>query len=492
MMTHDTVSGARRRGGVRAVDADRVLRLALAASGWTFLAALISAPIVHGGNVPLAWGLNAALFGGLLAVLAVSGSARRHRRGMGASGLGWLLPAGAVVLVWSLVQAASWTPSVLAHEAWSAVRAISGADVAGTISAEPRLTQLATLRLGGVFAAFLCAFMLASDRVWARRILLAVAVAGLSQAVYAMFATTMPGDGTGTARAIVTGTFVNRNHFAIYLGIGIVAAWALLLRQGRRVFRDHGLGGSRELAARAVDIASLGGVAFLFLAPMATALVLTTSRAGIALATLAVTGMTAIVMRWAGRSAMPTVVALLLLLLAGGAGLLHAHAALLEHRIDAGSVAADIEPRLDAARITMTAIADRPLLGHGHGTFPRIFASFRDGSLPLAGRWDEAHNVILETLLELGVPAGGLLVVLVVMVGVRCLKGVITRRRDQELPAAAVAVLTIVGLHALIDFSLQLQGIAITVAAVCGMGLAQSRPTRGKPFATTAFGRAAP
>jgi hypothetical protein len=55
--------------------------------------------------------------------------------------------------------------------------------------------------------------------------------------------------------------------------------------------------------------------------------------------------------------------------------------------------------------------------------------------------------------------------------------GVFQRRRDGIYPAIAVAATVLVGVHAVVDFSLQIPAVAVTYAAILGMGVAQSFST---------------
>jgi O-antigen ligase len=121
---------------------------------------------------------------------------------------------------------------------------------------------------------------------------------------------------------------------------------------------------------------------------------------------------------------------------------------------------------------------DRPLLGYGYGTFANAFPRYRDQAVWPDMRWTEAHNSYLEALLGLGVPVGLVLFASLATIVVRCARGIVTRKRDRLAPIAALAATFIVSLHALIDFSIQMEGIALTYAALLGAGFAQSWTTR--------------
>ena len=53
-----------------------------------------------------------------------------------------------------------------------------------------------------------------------------------------------------------------------------------------------------------------------------------------------------------------------------------------------------------------------------------------------------------------------------------------TRQENVTVPRVAVAAAFLVGVHALVDFSLQIQAVALTFMAVLGAGVAQSASSR--------------
>jgi hypothetical protein len=53
-----------------------------------------------------------------------------------------------------------------------------------------------------------------------------------------------------------------------------------------------------------------------------------------------------------------------------------------------------------------------------------------------------------------------------------------TRKENAIIPAVGASVSVLVGSHALVDFSLQLQAVAITYMALLGVGVAQSESSR--------------
>ena len=90
-----------------------------------------------------------------------------------------------------------------------------------------------------------------------------------------------------------------------------------------------------------------------------------------------------------------------------------------------------------------------------------------------------AHNDYLEMTLELGVPASLCFFLTLFALALHCAHGAFTRRRDAVLPALGFAACTLVGAHALVDFSMQLPAVAATFALVLGAATAQSRRSGG-------------
>jgi hypothetical protein len=60
----------------------------------------------------------------------------------------------------------------------------------------------------------------------------------------------------------------------------------------------------------------------------------------------------------------------------------------------------------------------------------------------------------------------------------RCMKAATLRQENATIPAVAASVGFLVGVHSLVDFSLQIQAVALTFAALLGAGVAQSASSR--------------
>ena len=53
-----------------------------------------------------------------------------------------------------------------------------------------------------------------------------------------------------------------------------------------------------------------------------------------------------------------------------------------------------------------------------------------------------------------------------------------TRQENEMIPCVAAGICFLVGAHSLVDFSLQIEAIAVTFMAVLGAGVAQSQSSR--------------
>jgi hypothetical protein len=122
---------------------------------------------------------------------------------------------------------------------------------------------------------------------------------------------------------------------------------------------------------------------------------------------------------------------------------------------------------------TATAIADHWPLGAGFGAFPDVFPAYRNVDCAgVFGIWDHAHDFFLEGLLGFGLPFVGAAALVYAALGAALVRGVTVRRRLRFLPVAGLAALVLVTLHAIVDFSLQIPGVAVYVAAAIAAAVA--------------------
>ncbi|HZB92922.1 MAG TPA: hypothetical protein VE397_15855, partial [Stellaceae bacterium] len=123
--------------------------------------------------------------------------------------------------------------------------------------------------------------------------------------------------------------------------------------------------------------------------------------------------------------------------------------------------------------------------------FEFAFPGFRDGTLAPYGRWEYAHNDWLEALFTLGVPAGLLLWFAVAWILARCGKAALSRGPMSLYGAIALSAGVLAITHSLVDFVLQIQGFALPLTGILGIGVAQSWPRTEEPPLTTSRGASA-
>jgi O-antigen ligase len=353
----------------------------------------------------------------------------------------------------------------------------------GSISVNRELTSLALLRLVTAASAFWIAMQLCRDASRANFLLKSVAAISCAYAAYGLFAVAFtpgrvlwvksPFPRTGFA----TSTFINPNSFAAYAGMGLVVFCGLILGLFRNELRAAG-GSLRFRIATFIEVtgqkgAVLLGGAFVTL----VALLLSQSRGGNLSTALGlfVFGALALKTRKQGFGKAAIIVFGALLVVLVGLVFLAFGGAVADRIMQQG---VHDSSRMAIYMITMRSILDAPLLGFGYGTFADVFPMFRDQSLGTFDTWQMAHSTYLEVFQGLGLVFGSMLVASIVLLALRCLKGAVTRQENEAIPCVAVAVAVLVGVHSLIDFSLQIQAVGVTFMALLGAGVAQSKSSR--------------
>ncbi|WP_416899851.1 MAG: O-antigen ligase family protein [Minwuia sp.] len=128
---------------------------------------------------------------------------------------------------------------------------------------------------------------------------------------------------------------------------------------------------------------------------------------------------------------------------------------------------------------TLSAVADRPVIGHGGGAFESYFQGYKNAEFGGVYSISKAHNSYLEFAADAGLPALVLLLALYAFVLLSCFAGIRARRQDAGYPGMALAAAGLVGLHALVDFSVQIPAVAAVFALILGVGYSQAFPTGG-------------
>jgi O-antigen ligase len=431
-----------------------------------FYGLLSVAPLLLGSNRPILWGLNGIVAAAVVASFVWTEVQRRKL-----SRFDWRLPmilmaAFLATSLWIIIQASHWTPTSWHHPIW--FTSLLLADAKGAISANPSRTwqTLGWLSSLSIFIVAVRQGTTPARSVFALKFMLGICV------LVAFFGLVVERFNLNTLGLLpkiwhkgwLTGTFVNRNSAASFIGIGLIIAIVLATRpaSGLRKWRES----LSALHLAGVLINRTGFYAAIALGLFFT-LLLTGSRGGIATGIIGaalVFGLRTVKLQFLRAPAVGAII----LAVAVSTGLAMGS---LKDRTDA---AESNRIRLSLYREAVDAIADRPLLGHGAGTYLNIQPLYHSSSTPSDLVWDHAHSTVLESILTLGFPAMAL--VAAVLIYVLANLASTWRKTPEEAPCilVALAASVTVMLHAFVDFSLQIQAIALYMASLTGLGIGEA------------------
>ncbi len=432
---------------------------------------VVVSPLPLGSNREWSWSLCAFISGALVLVWALVHIDPRREINTRLSPLIPLL--FLLACAWVLVQISTRSPVGWQHPLWGMTADVLGLEAAGRITFSAEDSWIALMRLLSYALVFFLALQFGRDRQRAQAMFGWLAIAGLA---YAMFGLVVYWSayypewlfGGKVLPHDVRSTFINRNHFATWQGLTMLCAMAWFYhRMAKPVVRPYAVPQDRE--ARAEEFIMRAWKPLTALLLMVTALVLTHSRAGFASALAGTFALFLLLDKRAPSKSIRTRAVVIAALAVSGIAFYLTSEALLD-RINRTDITT--EERMAVYVNINRAVGDNPGLGFGYGTFANGFRLY--DPLEIRGHYDRAHNTWLENAFELGVPAALALFGALAGLALTCLKGVGRRRRDWVFPATGVAASVLVGLHALLDFSLQIPAVAILYACIMGVACAQS------------------
>lgn len=436
---------------------------------WASLLLLLAlAPLPFGSNRPWAWSLMALWASLMLLGWAVALLLGRRQ-------LVWrpalLAPAlmAATLIGWIFL---TLLPDLgLAHPVWQIASEQLGQTLPRRQTMAIETTMVATIRLGAYLVIFWLALQYGRNRDRAEQLLAWLSWVGMVYALYGLI-NFFAGNpyllwyprwaGAGD----VTATFVNRNHYATFAGLTMIASMAVAMTAYRRAWQLSDR--SQPTLSRMLEcLAGRPIVYFLVTLVIATAWMQSHSRMGLAAVALGIVVMLALMMsaKLIRRGIAPWVILVLaglFLVQISGAGTLS--------RLGGDGE----EDRWKLFAVVSDEIGSAPYTGSGYGSFAQAFPMYRDFRLPGKTIYAQAHNSYLELAAELGIPATVLFVGMILWCALLCLIAVFRRQRDQLYAIVGVAASVVVGAHALFDFSPQIPAVAAVYAALLGMGVAQS------------------
>lgn len=315
-------------------------------------------------------------------------------------------------------------------------------------SLDPPATGRELAKAAACLLAALAAARLAGSQRRKELLLAAVALAGVGVSVAGLFAA---GAGMGPLLEPRL-TFVNPNHLAAFLNLTSMVALGFGLRSRGRTRLLWLIGFA--LASSGVFLSlSRGGIAAFFVGVAVFALLhLRRERTD-----------SAAPRPWR-RAALLVAVATALAVVA----YLALDPVLAEMRTVKGAAS---ETKLALWPVALGMLRHFPLTGIGRGAFPAVFTSYQTETGAVT--FTHVENEWIQAPVDLGLPVGLLLVAVIVWTWLSA-----ARARDLSRPEmGALAGMAALGAHDVVDFSLELLGVAIPFAIVLGL-VARPRPAR--------------
>ncbi len=428
-------------------------------------------PLPFGSDRPWAWSLVALVVGLLLlswgAFAAVS---RDHQP----ASVRPILPAVALfllVVVWAVAQTVPLAPAGWRHELWAETESVLGISLTAPVSLDPFETWTAVMRLLSYGGIFLLTFQLCMSANRSERLVRLLIVMTLAYAGYGLV---VQSAGLNTVLwypkhdpANLSSTFLYRNAFATYAALGLLCALAMLFRPSmRRGDLDSGW----RFVTRALGdyFFARRWTMMLACSVLFVAILLTRSRAGLGVTVIGAC-IFLLIMAWTRRRKRYVIVSIAVIGVASLAMFAMGGGGTMDRMGLAPSAASE---RVEVYGRTIDAIMLSPTTGVGYGTFANVFGMHRGASLTWQFR--RAHNTYLENALELGIPASAALVLAIGWIMIICISAVLRHRSKAFLPCLGISATVMAGLHATVDYSLQIPAVAMTYAAILGAACAQS------------------
>lgn len=443
---------------------------------WATVGLVVLMPLPLGAVYQWSWALMAFIVGVILAAWSARVALGRQEATVGLSGVWWLALPFTAAVVWIALQASTWTPASWHHPLWTSTAEALQTNLDGAVSLNPFDGISGLARLLGYAGIFWISLQYCRRAARARQVLLAVTYAGLAYAIYGLIVYISGSETILIFRkpayfGDLTSTFVNRNSYATYVGLGLLSATGLILVL---VTQSGAAASARDRMLRLFEaVIGRGWPLLVAWLALLVALVLTHSRGGFfsVAVGLVVLLLAAASSRAAGRKVLIAftglcVVGVAAVLMVGGEGLV----------VRLAQTSLDLEERPLVYARTLEAMADAGALGTGFGTFEEAFRFYRTSDIN--GHFNMAHNTYLENALELGWPAAMALFAVFAGFIVTCAIGIRRRRRDIVYPCVGLAATVLVCLHSAIDFSLQIPAITATYMLIMGAACAQCWSSR--------------
>jgi O-antigen ligase len=265
---------------------------------------------------------------------------------------------------------------------------------------------------------------------------------------------------------VASGTFINRNHYALLMNLCICSGFGVLFYVSLKVSR--GRPPSLRTVLTSSELDKLIWI-FLPLIMMGLALIFSMSRMGITAMFFSVGAM--MVAGQAAKRKRAFAIALGLIVatwsVAAYAGLDLVLARFM-HMVERQNL---YEDRLPLWQDAWKMIREHPVIGQGLGTFQWTFPAYETVGPDIPARY--AHNDYLQALAEVGI-IGLVLLLTALMLAYRTALINLFRSKDslaRGIGMGTLGALTAVMMQEITDFGLYIPGVAVVVAVLVGINL---------------------
>ena len=434
---------------------------------WYMVIIVAIVPFFLGGNRPLIWiGVTGAL--SAYAIFYFTAMMVANEQAAGSLRKAW--PFAVLFLIFIGYQTVQTLPGLPV----SLTMLPDGLPVTSTISVAPHETIFAIARWISFGLTAYFTFQVASNRHRCEKFMRILFWIALLQAVigfilfYVLKDTSLVGK-KWTYIGSLTGTFINRNTVATFLAAGVVLGMAEFVRTKEASrFSKKGDGG-RSLFTLTLIVAGV----LLLLLDIAS----TNSRMGL-FVTFAGAITYAILEMMVGirRSQTETTatsqglrLGLALIIMVAVLGLLAYYGTGTLERL--GSAERSYDARASLYAQVWDMIHLRPYTGFGGGAFATAYPLFHQLPVSVDLVWDKAHNTYLGLWSEYGFVFGSIPMLIVAYAFISILFAGGDRRDSSALTAVAVIILS--AFHALVDFSLEIEGYTLFFIAIVSAGYAR-------------------
>lgn len=398
---------------------------------------------------------------------------------------GALLPIALLVPAYAVLQ--SLPISGYLPEALQALPSLLGAELRpASLSVMPDASFLGAIRALGYLVFLVLVIEIGTQPERSQTLVLLLMIGLLLHAIFALISLRLLNDyalwGEKTVYlGVLTGTFVNRNSIATFLGFGLILALAIALARGQRsTAAEKDRGHAAFLTPERLEIIGLWMAILLF----AFAILLTQSRMG-----AAATAFGAFVTFFALRLHFQA--GLVKTLLQGALALVAVLIVLIP--VSGGDVAeralftlVESSVRLELYRQTWGMILERPFTGYGYDAFAPAFELYRDEPLVTQSYADLAHNTYLTLWVEQGFVIGSIPMVLTLWAVAIIIRRLKDGQGDAAVNAAGLGVIALGAMHSLADFSLEIPANVYCFLLIVGLALSPTRQTLSSASSTDA------